>query len=167
MQTNVISIGYERRYSGTYQFTTTHETDADYRKYLARKLRDVMSVAPENHSPEAFPVDISMDDVEGDVVAGVSAFIHQDVLIIDMLWVDEPLRDQGIGRRLVQMAEEIAIERGCIRARIRATVGIALFTDLGYAITGMIQCISKPNASVQTGNGLRQKSVSWLRKDLN
>ena len=166
MQTNIIPIGYEYKYSGTYQFTTTHEIDEDYRKYLARKLREVMPVMPEDHSPDVFPVDISMDDVEGDVIAGISAVIHCDVLIIDLLWVDEPLRSEGIGRRLVQMVETIARERGCYRARIRATTGMAFFVEMGYSITGMLQEVPVKQVSRPAAAGQPGLAVYWLCKDL-
>ena len=166
MQTNIIPIGYEYQYSGTYQFTTTHEPDDDYRKYLARRLRDVKPFDPEVHSDEAYPIDISMDDVEGDVVAGISAVIDRDVLIIDMLWVDAALRGQGIGRRLVQMAEVIAQERGCYRARVRATDAVAFFTDMDYAITGMIQEVPV-NGAALPGALLLQRAIYWLCKGLN
>ena len=156
MPTNILSIGYEYNYSGVYQFTTTREPDEDYRKYLARKLRDVLPVAPENHTSESFPVDISMDDVEGDVVAGISAVIDREVLVIDLLWVDEPLRDQGVGRRLTQMAEDVA--------RARVTAGIPFFVGQGYAITGTIQELPSPQA-IRAGKVTGQ-AVYWLSKEL-
>jgi GNAT superfamily N-acetyltransferase len=160
---NIIPIGYEYKYSGTYQFTATHEPDADYRCYLARRLRDVKPFAPETHSCEAYPVDISMDDVDGDVAAGISAVIDRDVLIIDMLWVDEAMRGQGIGRRLVQMVEDIAIERDCYRVRVRATDAVAFFVDQGYAITGTIQAV--PSAQEMEDGKIVGQAVYWLVKD--
>ena len=163
MQTNIIPIGYEYKYSGTYQFTTTQDPDEDYRSYLARRLSDAKPFAPESHSYEAYPVDISMDDVEGDVVAGISAVIERDVLVIDMLWVDGPLRGQGVGRRLVQMAEEIAVERGCYKARVRATSAVAFFVDMDYAITGTIQEVPRNGAAMRPA----QRAVYWLYKALN
>lgn len=163
MQANIIPIGYEYNYSGTYQFTTTREPDEDYRKYLARRLSDVKPFAPEFHSYEAYPVDISMDDVEGDVVAGISAVIDRDVLVIDMLWVDKPLRGQGIGRRLVQMAEAIAVERGCYRARVRATSAVAFYVDMGYTITGTLQEVPRTGETVLPA----QWAVYWLCKALS
>ena len=160
MYSNVIQIGYEYKYSGTYQFVTTHEPDVNYRLYLARRMGEAMPFSPEAHSPDAFPVDISLDDVEGDVVAGLSAVIHQDVLIVDMIWVSDELQGQGIGKRLIQMAEELAEQRGCYRSRVRASSNLAFFVNLDYAITGTVQLVPK--------NGTKQPNpcVCWMKKEL-
>lgn len=110
---NIIQIAQlQARYSGTYEFTVTDVLDEQFYKYLARKLRDVISFAPEHRHTDVFPIDISLDDVEGDVVAGLAGFIHQDILTMDLLWVGDKLRGKGIGKRMVQMAEDIALQRG-------------------------------------------------------
>ncbi len=163
MANKILKLGYEYRDSGTYQFTTTHETDIFFRKYLARRIGDVLP-ALENHSPDAFPVDISMDDVEGDVMAGLSAVIYQDVLVIDMLWVEDDLQNEGIGKRLVQMSEDLARSRGSFRSRVRTTNCVAFFVEMGYAITGTVQDVPK-NVVNLFDTGATRKSVYWLTKD--
>lgn len=157
---NIIQIAQlQAHYSGTYEFTVTDTLDDQFYKYLARKLRDVVSVAPEHRHADVFPIDISLDDFEGDVVAGLAAFIHQDVLTIDLLWVGDQLRGKGIGNRIVQMAEEIAIQRGAQKARIRcAKENISFFVGLGYTITGMMQQLPV-NGQVASAQG-----IYWLTK---
>ncbi|PJF29842.1 MAG: hypothetical protein CUN52_06285 [Phototrophicales bacterium] len=157
---NIIQIAQlQARYSGTYEFTVTDTLDDQFYKYLARKLRDVVSFAPEHRHADVFPIDISLDDFEGDVVAGLAAFIHQDVLTIDLLWVGDKLRGKGIGKRMVQMAEEIAIQRGSQKARIRcAKENISFFVGLGYTITGMMQQLPV-NGQVASAQG-----IYWLTK---
>jgi GNAT superfamily N-acetyltransferase len=157
---NIIQIAQlQARYSGTYEFTVTDTLDDQFYKYLARKLRDVVFVAPEHRHADVFPIDISLDDFEGDVVAGLAAFIHQDVLTIDLLWVGDKLRSKGIGKRMVQMAEEIAIQRGSQKARIRcAKENISFFVGLGYTITGMMQQLPV-NGQVVSAQG-----IYWLTK---
>lgn len=151
----------QERYSGTYAFNTTTEPDADYRKYLARRLGDRLPVGTGKHAADAIPLDISLDDYEGDVIAGISAVTSRGVLSIDMLWVDEPMRDQGIGRRLVQMAEEDARTRFCAQARVTVTTGsVAFFTGLGYTISGVVQQLTLDRS------GPARQSIYWLSKDL-
>lgn len=164
MSNKILQLGLEYRNSGTYQFNITDETDIYYRKYLARRIGDVLPVL-ENHSADAYPVDISLDDIDGDVFAGISAVIHQDILVIDMLWVEESLRGDGIGKRLVQMAEDIARERGSHRARVRTSNCVAFFVGLGYDITGMVQDVPKNVVSL-FGTQPAQHAVYWLTKDL-
>jgi len=149
---------HQQRYSGSYQFTITHELDADFRKYLTRKLADLIPPTVDQHPAEAQPLDISLDDIEGDVVAGLSAFTCGTTLAIDLLWVDEPLRSSGIGRRLMQMAEEFARERGCERARISVTNGLPFFVDMGYTLTGTVQQVDFNAGST--------RAIYWLTKEL-
>lgn len=150
----------QQRYSGSYQFTVTHLPELDYRKYLARQLRGAIIPTDEAIPPEAVALDISLDDIEGDVVAGLSAWTHHDNLIIDMLWVGEPLRGQGLGRRLLQMAEEVAIQRACCRCRVRVTHHMAYFVGAGYRITGTVQALDTK------GNSAPSYAVYWLEKML-
>ena len=132
----------ERSESGNYAFTITTEPDADYYKYLARKLRGHLPAVPERRPADARPMDISLDDIEGDVMGGLAAVMARGTLHIDMLWVDDSLRRYGLGRRLVQMAEELAAERGCRRVRVRLTDGVAFFMGLDYTVTGEVRDIA-------------------------
>jgi len=157
---NILQIAQlQARYSGTYEFNVTDALDEQFYKYLSRKLRDVVSFAPERRNQDVFPVDISLDDFEGDVVAGLAGFIHQDILTVDLLWVGDKLRSKGIVKRLVQMAEEIAIQRGSQKARIRcAKENISFFVGLGYTITGMMQQLPF------NGGHLSAQGIYWLTK---
>lgn len=65
--------------------------------------------------PEAF-VDIVRKAVDGDgnTVGGCIAEIYcWNVMYVDILWVDESARGQGLGTRLLGEVEEIARARGC------------------------------------------------------
>lgn len=164
----ILQLGYEFQPSGTYQFTTTHEYDALYRQYLVRRAEFSLSALPEMTHPDALPVDISMDDIEGDVVAGISAVIHNNILLIDMLWVNDAIDENGIDRRLVQMAEEVAIERDAHKARVR--VGdmreVAFYVDLGYVLTGTVQHVPKNVVNLFSPPQSTGTSLYWLAKDL-
>jgi GNAT superfamily N-acetyltransferase len=116
----------------TYAFTVTDELDADYLKYLRRRLRDMpQSAAP---AEDALRLDISLDDPEGDVVAGVAARTEGDRLVIEMVWVDDSLRGQGIGRQLIRMAEDIARGRGCRTALVDYAPRMEFYQKLGYSV---------------------------------
>ena len=52
------------------------------------------------------------------IVAGVAGTINWNWLHIGLVWVSEPLRRSGIGRRLIGEIERVAVERGCAHAHL-------------------------------------------------
>ena len=53
---------------------------------------------------------------DGSVVGGLLAARVWSWLIIDALWVAEPLRGRGLGGRLLRQAEQMAASQGCTDA---------------------------------------------------
>lgn len=62
------------------------------------------------------PLAVVLNSEDGGMQAGASARTFGNWLLIDYLWVDESLRGQRIGSRLLEQLEAKAIERGCIYA---------------------------------------------------
>jgi GNAT superfamily N-acetyltransferase len=124
----------------SYQFTVTDEPDGDYLKYLQRRLQDPTSLAAVRTSISADEsrLDISLDNADGDVIAGIAAYTAGDTLMIELIWVHEALRRQGIGRHLIEMAEETALSRGCIHVQIVYATCTAFYQKLGYNISAKL-----------------------------
>jgi ribosomal protein S18 acetylase RimI-like enzyme len=51
--------------------------------------------------------------VDSEIKAGLVGNIKYKSAFIDTLWVDKPLRRQGLGRKLLAKAEEHAVKNGC------------------------------------------------------
>ncbi|MBN1535578.1 MAG: GNAT family N-acetyltransferase [Anaerolineales bacterium] len=64
------------------------------------------------------PIKIFMRSSASQVVAGLTATVFGGWMYISLLWVEESLRNQGYGTRLVQMAEAEAISLGCQHAHV-------------------------------------------------
>ncbi|MBN2387489.1 MAG: GNAT family N-acetyltransferase [Anaerolineales bacterium] len=74
----------------------------------------------------------------GRVVAGLTGGTYWRWLYVARLWVDDSLRGQGYGSRLMARAEEEAIRRGCLYAYLDTEdfQALAFYEKLGYAIFG-------------------------------
>lgn len=57
---------------------------------------------------------VYLQDEKGEMFAGLIGNTHGNWLTIKYLWVDEKSRGQSIGRQILEKAEEIAKERGCM-----------------------------------------------------
>ena len=61
-------------------------------------------------------LNIFVRDNEGRIIGGLTGETFWRWLHIGILWLDEGIRKQNIGEKLVRMAEEEAIGRGCFGA---------------------------------------------------
>jgi GNAT superfamily N-acetyltransferase len=95
-------------------------------------------------------------DRDGHVVAGVSGIVWGGCCELQALWVDESLRNRGIGRALMAGAEAEARRRGCTLVAFHAYDLLArgLYERLGYETVGVIE-------NLPTGSAAR-----WYRKRL-
>src|SRR3989339_49889 len=59
------------------------------------------------------PLGIFIKDLDGQVLGGIQGVTYYGCLYIDMLWLSEKLRNQGLGTRLMQEAERIGKQRLC------------------------------------------------------
>jgi GNAT superfamily N-acetyltransferase len=63
--------------------------------------------------PDFQPLTLAARDAAGDVIGGLVGETGWRWLHIDLLWVDEGHRRQGVGRSLLHRAEVEALHRGC------------------------------------------------------
>lgn len=59
------------------------------------------------------PLNIYLEDEKGNLVAGMVAETFGNWLEIEYLYVSDSLRDQGLGSRILEMAENESRNRGC------------------------------------------------------
>ena len=64
------------------------------------------------------PLNFFIRDGEGKIVGGLLGFTYWDFFAIDIFWLDVSVRGQGFGGKMLALAEQEAIERGCTTAHL-------------------------------------------------
>lgn len=80
------------------------------------------------------------DDQRGDVMGGLWGLTYYGWLFVELLYVPQRLRGQGLGRRLLQEAEAEATRRGCHGAWLETFTFQApdFYRKLGYRPFGVV-----------------------------
>ncbi len=86
------------------------------------------------------PLHLVLRDSHSKVIAGLKAVTGWDWLYVQVLWVDEPFRRQGIGSRLLGRAEDEARTRCCVGACLSSYNFQAptFYQRHGYSVFGQI-----------------------------
>jgi ribosomal protein S18 acetylase RimI-like enzyme len=131
------------------EYTLHTDSNQAHEEFVTQRLREFNR----RRSPGALtwddpqcvpsPLQVYILDREGVVVAGLIGRMHHipKWLEITVLWVDEPLRGQGLGRKLMERAEEQARARGCRYARLTTADYQApgFYERLGYHCYGTLE----------------------------
>ena len=110
-------------------------------------IKNGLDAYSEAYEPEYESVDFyrKLTDEEGKLIAGVIADVHKgDYCFVDALFVEEPLRRQGLGTALLREAESFARENGT--PLILSYAGdwvIDFFQKNGYLIRGELKDVPK------------------------
>ena len=80
-------------------------------------------------------------DASGALRGGLVGYLAWRWLMIDLLWVDEAVRGQGYGRALLERAEGVAREAGCVAARLDTYEFQArpFYEHHGYQVFGVLE----------------------------
>jgi GNAT superfamily N-acetyltransferase len=80
-------------------------------------------------------------DADGNIVGGILGHTRWRWLYIAKLWVDENLRGQGVGKRLMEAAEDLARSRGCTDVSLDTFDFQArpFYEKLGYELFGTLE----------------------------
>lgn len=119
---------------------------------LREELETALDVDNANVLPEFFdnfrggakdrrPLDIYLFDTDDNLLGGLVAVTYWGALYIDMLWVAESMREQGLGMALMQRAEAEALERGCTFGWLRTFSFQArgFYEKFGYRVIGELE----------------------------
>ena len=93
------------------------------------------------------PLNIIEQDADGNIVGGILGGTYWGWMYIDILWVREDCRRQGIGSKLLIEAEKEAIRRGCHHVHVDTMSWQApkFYEKHGYETIGILPDIPKGN----------------------
>jgi len=87
------------------------------------------------------PLALFVRDAQGVVVGGLTGGTYWGWLYVARLWIDERLRGQGYGGRLLAEAEREALRRGCHHAYLDTQdfQALPIYQKRGYTIYGVLE----------------------------
>lgn len=106
----------------SYHFALFTQEHPSYRSYVRSKLRQYNTESTvrdgffEQGALRGMPLEVFLIDDRQKVKAGLVGLTRWNWLLIEALWVEDSIREQGFGSRLMQLAEQEAKRRGCTEA---------------------------------------------------
>lgn len=118
------------------------ESEIEFVNNALARFNDA-KVGPDNHEL----LNIVEYDDSGHVIAGILGGTYWGWMHIDILWVDEKFRKQGIGSKLLQAAEDEARRRGAHSVHVDTMSWQApdFYKKHGYKIISELNDIPKGN----------------------
>lgn len=86
------------------------------------------------------PLNLFLRREDGSIAGGLLGDVYWGWLHINILWVDEGLRRQGYGERLLKRAEEEALKKGCRAVHLDTMSFQAkpFYEKFGYTVFGVL-----------------------------
>jgi GNAT superfamily N-acetyltransferase len=96
------------------------------------------------------------------VLGGVLGRTSLGLLFIDLVFLPDALRGSGMGRRMIALAEEEALRRGCVAA-VLYTISFqapGFYEKLGYREFGRVACLPPGTSRVFLSKQLHDTSTA-------
>ena len=93
------------------------------------------------------PLNLIEYDSEGNVIAGLLGGTYWGWMYVDILWVHESHRQNGLGSKLLSEAEKEALRRGCHHVHLDTMSWQApeFYKKHGYTVIGILPDIPNGN----------------------
>ncbi|MGB3723015.1 MAG: GNAT family N-acetyltransferase [Pacificimonas sp.] len=133
------------------QFETSLAPGKNVEAELSQGIVDFNSAAIAGLEPNKAEVKffVLARGYDGELIGGIRASCYWNTLHIELLWLSEAARGLGAGRRLMEMAEAFAVERGCENALVETTSWQAkpFYEKNGYRLMATLEGRPKGHAS--------------------
>ena len=93
---------------------TIRPTESHYESVHKTVLEALIAFNDANVGESSYrPIAFAIEDERGQMMGGLSGATAYGWLFVELLFVPEALRGQGVGTKLIQLAEAEAVARGC------------------------------------------------------
>ncbi len=146
--------------STDYTISLSAEADPVVEEWLKQRIREFNNRYSPHHlsarTAGVEPLHVLVRTPEGELLGGLTASTYWQWLDIDDLWLPPALRGQGLGHKLLTLAEAEARRRGCTRAQLRTFDFQArgFYEKVGYRVVGVLEDYPPDGA------------MYWMRKEL-
>ena len=128
------------------EYIFDHQVNEEREEFVTAQLvafNEAHTTAHPVEPHEAQPLHLYALDTTGAIRGGLIGRTHAIPrwLEISIIWVDEQVRKQGLGRRLMVEAERVAYLRGCRYGRLATSNFQApgFYERLGYSLYGKLE----------------------------
>jgi GNAT superfamily N-acetyltransferase len=125
--------------AGKFVLVCHDRMDDEYYHLLKQKLREYnRRTALQMEPAEAVPLNISVEDEDGQIIGGIAALTYWGWLVIKLLVLDDEFRGNGIGQQLIEWTHAEARRRGCTRSQTTTYdfQALTFYQRYGYRIVG-------------------------------
>lgn len=118
------------------------ETETDYIREALNQF-NCAHVGDDGHTP----LNLIEYDADGNIIGGLLGGTYWGWMYIDILWVREDHRRQGVGSHLLTEAEKEAMRRGCHHVHVdtMSWQAPAFYQKHGYEVIGVLPDIPRGN----------------------
>jgi GNAT superfamily N-acetyltransferase len=96
-------------------FSLHHEVHQSETDFLWEGINEYnKSSGPMLKYPPYEPYRIVIKDQDNQIIAGILTYIYLKCMAVELLWVSQSMRDQGIGSELLRRVESHAKDKGCV-----------------------------------------------------